>query len=257
MSPADVVVAISAARRAVQLYPPTHPAFIEAVSTLVSAAAEATAAGALVLNVHQGRLYHESLVLPEDVHGMSSVADAFESHRIESLTIDPGLTAEDAQGLVEVLAMRPRPDLDTESELLTRGVRHVTLSVLEDDNKEEREERDRRRQADRALYNRLLAAMRSLSQRMSAGSGLDLGDTGSMVSNVLQRFSADPNAVLALATIRGESDRQLFHSLNVMIFSVAFAGVEPAGGHSWSVGTIRFRRETTASPHRARWRWSW
>jgi HD-GYP domain-containing protein (c-di-GMP phosphodiesterase class II) len=221
MNPSDVVVGISAARRAVQLYPPTHPAFAEAIDSFVSAAHEATATGPLVLNVHQGRLYHESLVLAEDVHGMSSVAEAFEAHRIESLTIDPGFSDKDAVGFVEVLALRPSPDLDTAEELSRRGVGHVTLSVLADDDREEREERDRRRQSDRALYTRIISGMRALSSRMASGGGLDLGDTQNMVGSVLERFLDDPSAVLALATIRGESDHQLFHSLNVMIFSVA------------------------------------
>lgn len=221
MIAADVVVHLSGARRAVQLYPPTHPAFTEAIELLVGAVGDATLAGPLVLNVHQGHLYQESLVVPDDVHGAERVAEAFETHRIQSLTLEPDFSDSDAIALVEVLSIRPTPDIDPAAELAARGARHVTIAVLADTDKEAREERDRQRAADRALYHRIVAAIRALVERMSAGTGLDLGETEGMVENVLQRFAADPDAVLALAMIRGESDRELFHSLNVMIYTVA------------------------------------
>jgi putative nucleotidyltransferase with HDIG domain len=42
-----------------------------------------------------------------------------------------------------------------------------------------------------------------------------------MVTGVLSRLLEDPSAMLALATIRGVGERTLFHSLNVMIYSLA------------------------------------
>lgn len=74
MSVTELVTALSGARRAVQLYPPSHPAFQEAIGTLIGAVQDETGAGPLVLNVHQGRLYHESLVLSEDIPGADAVA---------------------------------------------------------------------------------------------------------------------------------------------------------------------------------------
>lgn len=221
MRAADVVVALSGARRAVQLYPATHPAFVEAIELLVESVNRSLSEGPLVLNVHQGHMYHESLVVPDDVHGAERVAEAFETHRIQSLTFEAGFSNTDAVALVAVLSMRPAADFDAAAQLAEHGAVNISISALEDDNQEEREERDRRRAQDRALYHRLVSHMRAMSEKMSSGGGIDLSDAGGMVANVLSRFSEDSNAVLALATIRGESDRQLFHSLNVMIFSVA------------------------------------
>ncbi len=45
-----------------------------------------------------------------------------------------------------------------------------------------------------------------------------------MVTGVLDRLLEDPAAMLALATIRGVGERTLFHSLNVMIYSLALGG---------------------------------
>jgi HD-GYP domain-containing protein (c-di-GMP phosphodiesterase class II) len=220
MSVVDVVTALAGARKAVQLYPESHPAFSEAINTLVSSVDEETAAGPLQLNVHQGHLYHESEVLSEDTIGHEAVAEAFESHAIESLTMLPGFAAEDAVGLVEVLTLRPGPDLDIEAELVARSVSNVSVATLEEDD-EEREERDRQREADRAMYHRILSALRTLTARLNEGSGTGLAQTSELVGNLLSRLAEDQPAVLALATVRGQTDRNLFHSLNVMIFTLA------------------------------------
>lgn len=216
---AQVVTALAGARKAVQLYPPAHPSFVEAVDALVGSAQEAVATGSFTLNMHQGRLYHESIVLPDDVHGASSIAEAFESRSIESLAFQPGFSESDARGLIDVLSLRPSPDLDIEAELTSRGVTGVTVSLLADDDPE-KEERDRQREADRALYQRLLGALRTISSRLSQGSMLELGGADQLVGNVLQRVMDDPSAMLALATMRGVGERQLFHSMNVMIYSL-------------------------------------
>ncbi len=240
MSVTELVTALSGARRAVQLYPPSHPAFQEAVDSLITAVQDETGAGPLVLNVHQGRLYHESLVLPADIPGADSVAESFETRHIESMTFAPGFGRGDAVGLVEVLSLRPRPDLDPETELSSRGVGSVTLALLADEDAEEREERDRQRSRDRAVYNRLVAALRVVIRQMQEGGGLDLGETVGVMSTVLERMTADPAAVLALATIGGD-DPRLYHALNTMIYASALGhrmGLPPEGMESLALSAL-------------------
>lgn len=219
-APEAVVTALASARKAVQLYPPSHPAHGEALDSLVSSVAAATTSGQLVLNWYQGRLYCESIVLPADVHGASSIAEAFESRSIESLTFSPGFSATDALGLTEVLSLRPSPSLDVEAELAARSVTAVRVAMLEDEEDEEREERDRQRQADRAMYTRVIGALRRVREQLQGG-GADLGETVNLVAGVMERLMTDSAAVLGLATMRGGGDRELFHSLNVMIYTLA------------------------------------
>jgi putative nucleotidyltransferase with HDIG domain len=227
-SPSDIVVALGACRRAVQLYPPSHPAFKEALDWLESSVHELASSEPFVLNVHQGRLYNGSSVISDEGAGVQSVAEALEERSIESLTFLPTLTRADALGLVEVLTLRPGPHLDVSSELAARGVFGVTVAFLAEESEveeaAEREEREEMRYQDRALYNRLLASLRAISQQLAAGGGADLSQASGMVSSVLGRLLEDPSAMLALATIRGVGERTLFHSLNVMIYSLALGG---------------------------------
>jgi HD-GYP domain-containing protein (c-di-GMP phosphodiesterase class II) len=215
-----VIAALAQARKATQLYPPSHPSFAQSVGALVDSVRTATAPGPLTLNVYQGRLYHESIVLPDDVPGMRAMTESLESRRIESISLHPGFGQTDALGLTEVLGLKPGPALDVEQELAARGVSNVSLAFLSDDDEEERAERDRVRQEDRALYNRLLATLRSLSSQMASGGPGDVTVATEVVGTIAQRLGEDQAAILGLATIRTGGEAQLLHSTNVMIYAV-------------------------------------
>lgn len=216
----QLVIALAQARKATQLYPPTHPSFTEAIAGLVDAVQAATAAGPFTLNVHQGRLYHESIVLPDDVPGMQAMAETLEARRVESMSIHPGFGETDALGLTEVLGLRPDPALDIEQELAARRVSNVSLAFLADEEDEEREERDRRRQQDRAMYNRLISVLRTVQQRMSAGGTVDMEQAGGVVAGIAGRLNEDQAAILAMATMRATNEVDLFHATNVMIYAL-------------------------------------
>ncbi|MBE0475903.1 MAG: HD domain-containing protein [Coriobacteriia bacterium] len=219
-----VVSALSAARRAVQLYPPSHPKFAEATAGLVGVVRDATSSGPFVLNLHQGRLYVRSVVLPDDGPAVSSMAEAFEARELESLTLHPGFGEPDALALTEVLSLRPAPELDLEAELASRGAANVSVARLADEDAEAREERDRLRRQDRALYRQLVGVLRTVSAELGRGASPDLANAGMLVSNILGRLSEDEAAVLALATMNGHGETDLFHSVNVMIYALTLGG---------------------------------
>jgi len=213
-----VVTTLAAGRKANQLYPEQHPAFVEALDALVTAVSDATAAGPFRINVHQGRLYHESVVISEETPGLTSLEEAFESRRIESLTLHPGFTREEAVGLVHVLGLKPSTSLDIERELADRGIANATVAFLAED--EEQEERDRLREQDRALYNRLVSVLRTMSAQVAKAHHADLENASGLVGNIMRRLLEDQASVLGLATIKGQSETNLFHSINVMIYSL-------------------------------------
>jgi HD-GYP domain-containing protein (c-di-GMP phosphodiesterase class II) len=218
--PVELVVALSAARKALHLYPPTHPKYAEAIGSLLDAAAACLAEGPFTLNVHLGRLYHGSQVLSVDAPGLRSMTETLESHRVESLTLHDGFTQRDAETLIEVLGLRASQTLEVGEELEKRGVSTVTISALVDEDAEEAEERDRLRQQDRALYNRLIGVLRTLTHRIQKTGQPDVGDAGIIVEGILGRLMEDSAAVLGLATMTGNTESNLFHSINTMIYSL-------------------------------------
>lgn len=222
---ADIVSALAAARKAIQLYPPAHPKFAEALSELVTAARAHTQAGPFVLNVHQGHVYHESVVVDDDVPGAASIAEALESRRIESLSLHAGFGEADALGLTEVLSLKPSPTLDVEQELAARDVSNASVAYLADDEETAREERDRLRQQDRKLYRQLVAVLRSLSSQLAEGGAPALDDAGRLVGSIMGRLMDDQAAVLGMATLRSSNEADLYHSINVMIYSLTLGAV--------------------------------
>ncbi len=215
-----LVTALSGARKAHSLYPQSHPEHRAAFDAFVGGVARTTAAGPLTLNLHLGRLYHESTVLPADAPGMRSIAESFEAHRIESLTFQPDLTEADAIVLIEIIGMKPSADLDVATELEARGVAGVLARRLEAPDEEAAAVREERRDQDRAMYRRLVSTMKRATAQIGSGGSASLADTGPVVASVLERFMDDSAAVLGLAMMRDPSEADLFHSVNTMIYAI-------------------------------------
>jgi HD-GYP domain-containing protein (c-di-GMP phosphodiesterase class II) len=218
----DLVSAISSARRAVQLYPPAHPSHREAIGAVVGAVGACTSGeGVFVLNLHEGRLYHGSNVLPSDSPASAALAQSLERHRVQSLTFDPTFAEKDAVALAEVLNLRPAPELSFEQELSSRGAAAITVGILVDDDQTVREERDRQREQDRALYRQLISALRSLNEQVASGASPNVDQASAMVGDIMSRLVEDDAAVLGMAMMNARDEGALFHSINVMIYSLA------------------------------------
>lgn len=222
MAGESLVSALSGLRRAVQLYPPLHPSYREAAERTVAAGSEAVGAGAFVLNLHEGRLYSGSEPLSSDTPAGASLAETMERHAIESLTFEPGFGETDAVALAEVLNLRPSPSMDVQVELTERGSSAIVVAKLQadEDEKAEREERDRVREHDRAKYRQLVAALRAIDQQANSGGSPDLAHASSMVGDIMSRLVEDESAVLGMAMMNSKDDSSLFHSVNVMIYSL-------------------------------------
>lgn len=214
-----LVTSLSGARKVFSLYPASHPEHAAALGGLVQTAREATVAGPFTLNLHLGRLYQESRVLPESP-GMRAVAETFEAHSIESLTFLPAFSEHDALALVEVVSLRPSAELDIATALEERGVSGVIAQHLEKPDAREVEKREEQRQFDRALYHRLVAALRRITTQIGPNGSPSFGGTGEIVEGILARFMEDSAAMLGLATLRDPNESDLFHSVNTMIYSL-------------------------------------
>ncbi len=234
----SAITALAGARRAVQLYPPAHPAYGEAVAELETAIREAAAAEPFVLNLHQGRLYHGSLPISDDVPGLPAVVEIFESLEVESLVFQANFTQKEAVALTEVLSLRPSPDLDLSLELSKRNIHSVAVSVLARVEEEETGTRDIVREQDKALFQRSVTSVRKMLEQVSAGDLSAVTEARALAESLIPRLEEDAAAVLSMAAARRPSERQLYHSLNVMCYSLVLGhrlGL-PAEGLS-SLGT--------------------
>lgn len=214
-----LVASLSGARKVFSLYPPSHPEHAGALEGLIGSVRQATLTGPCTLNLHLGRLYQESRVLPE-LPGTRSMVGTFEAHNIESLTFLPAFSDSDAITLVEVLSMKPSAELDIAETLEQRGASGVIAQRLEKPDEEEIEKREQQRQVDRALYHRLVTALKRITTQIGPNGQPTFGGTGEIVEGILARFMEDSAAILGLATMRDPNESDLFHSVNTMIYSL-------------------------------------
>ncbi|MDI6692079.1 MAG: HD domain-containing protein [Anaerosomatales bacterium] len=216
----DLVAALSTARRAAHLYPETHPSYAEAIAAFERAVSACVVQGPCTLTVYAGRLYHENAALPWDLPAVRSLTETLESHSVESVTFHPQVAQRELVALLHALSTKPAAGFDLAEELERAGVAGITVGVIADEEREAADERDRRKEQDRALYERLLALMRSLSEQVARRGAPDLDQAGILVEGVLARLMEDSAAVLGLTTIASASEPSLFHAINTMAYSL-------------------------------------
>ncbi len=220
MGAADITHALAASRRAVRLYPPEHPTHREKIQDLAAAVVAEVDVRPLTLNLRQGRLYVDSDVITDSGPSTRALAEAMAARRLESLTFHMGFSTTDATGLSEVLILLPSPELDAVAELEARDVRAVTVSALEDDSLQKAEERDRRREADRALYRRALSGFRDTIVALGGTEPVDGGEARRAVASLVARVAESPGSLLALTTMISHGERLPAHSVRVMLLSL-------------------------------------
>jgi hypothetical protein len=212
------VTGIAGARRVVQLYPPAHPAYAQALSELEGAVRAAAAEQPLILNLHQGRLYEGSTVFPDDVPGIGQVVEILESLGLESVTFLPTFSGHDAVALTEILALRPSPELDVRTELEARGVDSVAVSVLARDGNAVA--MDPARMESRGLLRTSETTAREVLQKVLAGDPSAAEKAQALSLSLAARLQTEMPLIVALATARQPQEPDVSHALNVMVYSL-------------------------------------
>jgi len=216
----QIAAALAASRRAVRLYPPEHPTHREALRDLVEAVTSSIDVRPLVLNTREGRLYEGSEVITETSPATRSLAEAMEVRRVESLTFHVGFSEVDGEALSDVLGLRPSPELQIQEELESRGARAVTVSELEDNSSREAEERDRRREADRAIYRTALGALTYVVTGLQNNTSVQSFEVARVIAAFVDRVAEEPQAIIALATMTGHGELWRFRAVGVMLYSL-------------------------------------
>ncbi len=220
MGAIEIAGALAASRRAVRLYPAAHPTHRTAVRELVAEVRALVDIRPLTLSLREGRLYEGSVVIAEAGASVRALAEAMESRRVESLTFHMGFAEADAVALSEVLSIRPSPDLHVHMELEERSISAVTVSELEDLSAHQSEARDQRREADRSLYRQSVTALNAMATELVDRPVVDPVAATRVIAQFIERVTADPPSIIALAMMTGHGERWRSHSLSVMLYSL-------------------------------------
>ena len=209
---------LSGALRGAALYPGGHPAIHTPLRELATGLAlMLRERDRIVLGLIDDVLVLDEMPFYDAPVRFKAVTDALLERKIESIVFHPGASLGELEGLVQVLvppeAERDVPALEAAKR---RELSHVIL-------RDRVEGEDDPRAAARQTYERTLGAVVDLVSEIRLGRIPSGGQATAIVDTMRDIVLADESALLGLALLKGYDDYTCNHSVNVAIFSLAFA----------------------------------
>jgi len=146
-----------------------------------------------------------------------AVCNALVARNVDTITFQPGVTFGELQLVVELLAEKSRfagtPVLDAVKRC---ELEHVSFRERVSDGEHAQAQA-------RRTYERTLGAVVDLASEIRLGRIPTLGHATAVIDTMRDLVLADGNALLGLALLKSYDDYTYNHSVNVAIFSLAFA----------------------------------
>jgi len=218
-----------AAKKNMGIYPPHHPICVESIVAFFKGyRSYFQLAEDFQLRIVGEELYFEEKLMPRESVLFYSLVKDCEERQIGGITIMRGLSPEELADFLYLLNLDPR-ELDKRggirSEMGKRGIVHITLAdpgAFEEMKKEER-----RRASHREEYFNAVDVIRELAEEAVSGKRLKASKANKVVGSILNRVVENRSAILGLATIKSYDEYTSFHSVNVLILSLALGSMLP------------------------------
>ncbi len=210
----DLLRELSKARQSALLYPFGHPerrVLGQGLLERARALQDRTDTGNPSVFVDRGGFYLGPILLPRESLSLGRLAEDLERAGVESLTLTPGLAAEDFDHLLTLLGGEPVPEEDL------GGVR---VNVVRPLHRDEQDWEHRLTELRRA-YASGVTTLRTASARVAAGEPVDLESASAVVERLHDEVEHDPGYGLLLSAVKSYDEYTYFHMVNVCLLSVA------------------------------------
>lgn len=210
------------ALRSAKLYPPGHPAVHTPVRHLASALAHMLRErDKIVLGMVDDVLVLDEMPFYDAETRFKAVVGGLNSRGLEAVTFLPGVSLSELEVVVGLLSGRDRPD-----EALGDALKHYELPHV--GFREAMDDEDPRARA-RRTYEESLGTVVDLMSELRMGRIPSSGGASRVIDEMRDIILNDGSALLALTLLKDYDNYTYNHSVNVAIFSLAFArhlGVE-------------------------------
>jgi putative nucleotidyltransferase with HDIG domain len=207
---------LSGALRNAGLYPPGHPSVHTPLRHLASLLASLLRErDHVVLGVVDDVLVLDEMPFYDATTRFKAVYDALVRHQLESVTVLPGVALGELESTVELLAASGG---ECAMPLLEAAKHHELPHVLMRDRIDD----DVRNRA-RKTYERTLGVVVDLASEIRLGKIPSLGHATAAIDSMQDLILRDPSTLLGLTLLKSYDDYTYNHSVNVAIFSLAFA----------------------------------
>ncbi len=225
------------AKKNMSIYPPHHTVCVESIVAFFKGYREfLQLADEFQLRIVGEELFfEEKLLARESVLYYGLVKDSKE-RGVGGLSILRGLTPEELADFLYLFNLEPR-ELEKRggigSQLAQRGIAHIT--VADPGAYEEAKKEERKRTSHREEYFNAVDAIREMAEEAVSGRRIKANKANKVVGSILNRVVENRSAILGLATIKSYDEYTSYHSVNVLILSLALGSMLPLDRQSMMI----------------------
>ena len=216
----ELVRRLAAALRGIELYSSTHPLVRTSVDALATAVLDGlTAAPSVVVGFIGDTVVVDGTRLPRGSASLVGFVRDLRDREIEKISFARGVTRDEIQAFVLVLADRKSP-VPIAERLTAKGVRHVTIGRIV---VEETSEDDAGIAAARRVYRTAVETAETLWNAAKAGDQPDPGAARKIIDSLAKLVSQDRTSLMALTALKKYDNYTFTHMVNVSALSMAQA----------------------------------
>lgn len=182
------------------------------------------------LRFKEGYIFLNEVRLKFDVDGYSAnraLQDDFPEYRIESITIESGITQREMDKFVSLFSHMDPEKEDTfvkvQNRLSQVGIEHIKLGelVLKDEDSHSRSKEERKEVAKRTFFH-AVSVIRDVTGYVEAGKVVPVVKLKRAVQKLVDQIIDDEEIFLGLSAIKSYDDYTYVHSANVCVLSILF-----------------------------------
>ena len=222
----DLLFALAAAIRALQLYPLENQAVVKALAEMETAALAVQQSEPEIAVRYVGDVFFiNDLRLRVDLASYATyglVGRALHRHGVGQLEIYPGATRAEWTAYISLLAAEPDAEdpFGVFQEKLERSAVLHLSAAPERENERLKDDDSSRREAKRT-YAQTVAVARDTMGALRMGKGVSLRPVKRAVQSIVDQVLTNETSLVGLTTLRDYDEYTFTHSVNVCIFSVA------------------------------------
>jgi HD-GYP domain-containing protein (c-di-GMP phosphodiesterase class II) len=225
----NTLKAFVSAKKAAAIYPHNHEMCINAIKEFMQAFEDYLPwkSDFSLRLIGDEFFYEERLMARESVLYYPLIME-LQSKKVGGITFETGLSASELSAFLSLLNLGS-DELESKGGLIRlmqeRGIVHISLD--EPGTWEEKPGEEKRRPSGREDYLNAVDVIREIADQVMSDRRLAVSKANKVVGAMLNRVGENRAAVLGLASIKSYDEYTSFHSVNVLILSLALGSMLP------------------------------
>jgi HD-GYP domain-containing protein (c-di-GMP phosphodiesterase class II) len=230
----NVLKHLAGAKKTLSIYPPTHEMCRKAIEDFQDAFNDyAQRKDHFSLRIIGDELFFEERLLPRESVLYYTLIQELKEKEIGGITFIKGLMPREFAAFIESLNMKPE-ELAGRGGLMASmqrsGFNHILIDAP--GTWEEKASEETIRPSAREDYFKAVDVMRELADQVMTDRRLSVNKANRVVGAMVNRVGENRAAVLGLASIKSYDEYTSFHSINVLILSLALGSMLPLDRNS-------------------------